>query len=144
MESLGIEGIRLLAQNGVFAILFLFACALSAYLFLRLQNTQASCLELYKEGEALREQLQEKRISETRETTQMLYNGSQANQKLADGLADVTKSLNAVTQVVTQLCQSKDSNNEYWRHWANNFDGKMADLSRRIEELRNALPGSRR
>lgn len=137
METLGTELVRTLALQGTGWLLFCLATIAGVLIFRKLLEVQATSVENIKEADKLRQDLQEKRIIEAKETVAVLHEGAQANQKLADSVGVRTETLNRVVELQMAIEKDIESNNANWQL-------RMAALDKAVDEVRRIMVDCKR
>lgn len=137
MEALGTELVRALALQGTGWLLFCLATIAGVLIFRKLLEVQATSVENIKEADKLRQDLQEKRIVEAKETVAVLHEGAQANQKLADSVGVRTETLNRVVELQMAIEKDIENNNANWQL-------RMAALDKAVDEIRRLMVDCKR
>jgi len=131
-ESLAAELIKSLASQGTGYILFCISAIAGALIFRKLLEVQATSIENMKEADRLRQELQEKRIIEAKETVGVLHEGAQANQKLAESVGIRTETLNRVVELQMAIEKDIEGNNENWQRRVDALDKNVGELRQLI------------
>jgi hypothetical protein len=137
VEALGTELVRALALQGTGWLLFCLATIAGVLIFRKLLEVQATSVENIKEADKLRQDLQEKRIVEAKETVAVLHEGAQANQKLADSVGVRTETLNRVVELQMAIEKDIENNNANWQL-------RMAALDKAFAEIRQLMVDCKR
>ena len=137
MENLAAELIRSLASQGTGYILFCLSTTAGVLIFRKLLEVQATSIENMKEADRLRQELQEKRIIEAKETVNVLHEGAAANQKLAESVGVRTETLNRVVELQMAIEKDIENNNENWQL-------RVVALDKAIAEIRQLIVDSLR
>jgi hypothetical protein len=137
VEALGTELIRTLALQGTGWLLFCLSTIAGVLIFIKLLGVQATSVENIKEADKLRQDLQEKRIIEAKETVAVLHEGAQANQKLADSVGVRTETLNRVVELQMAIEKDIENNNTNWQL-------RMAALDKAVDEIRRLMVDCKR
>lgn len=128
MESLAYELIKSLASQGTGYILFCLSTIAGVLIFRKLLEVQATSIENMKDADRLRQELQEKRIIEAKETVGVLHEGAQANQRLAESVGVRTETLNRVVELQMAIERDIENNNENWQLRVAAIDKGMSEL----------------
>ena len=144
MENLAAELIKSLASQGTGYILFCLSTVAGVLIFRKLLEVQATSIENMKEADRLRQELQEKRIIEAKETVNVLHEGAQANQKLAESVGVRTETLNRVVELQMAIEKDIENNNDNWQLRVAALDKGVELLSKAISELRQLILDSLR
>lgn len=137
MDALAAELFRALALQGTGWLLFCLAAIAGVLIFRKLLEVQATSVENMKEAEKLRQDLQEKRIIEAKETVVVLHEGAAANQKLAESVGVRTETLNRVVELQMAIEKDIESNNTNWKL-------RVDALDKGIEEIRRLMVDCKR
>lgn len=128
MESLTEEGVRLLAQQGTGYVLLCFVTA--GWIWYAREVTKER-----RENERIRDELQEKRITETSRTVTTLVEVAAAMKSAGTALEEGKESRVALTQLVLQLAKDIERNYESWKPEVAAIRADLAKLIQLLEEL---------
>lgn len=137
MDVLATELFRALALQGTGWLLFCLSVIAGVLIFRKLLEVQATAIENMKEAERLRQDLQEKRLVEAKETVNVLHEGAAANSKLAESVGVRTETLNRIVELQMAIEKDIESNNANWKL-------RVDALDRGIEEIRRIMVDDKR
>lgn len=137
MDVLATELFRALALQGTGWLLFCLSVIAGVLIFRKLLEVQATAIENMKEAERLRQDLQEKRLVEAKETVNVLHEGAAANSKLAESVGVRTETLNRIVELQMAIEKDIESNNANWKL-------RVDALDKGIEEIRRIMVDDKR
>jgi prophage DNA circulation protein len=145
MDSLIPEGIRQLASQGTGWVLFLFASAFAFWLLSQLLKSKQICADQAAQATEAREQLQERRVEEARQTAAALGAAATTLADLASSVKDRTSTLDMLVNLVKQTARDIEQNGLRWQDRVANIDRMLDDISKRqIEIAQNLIPSPHR
>jgi hypothetical protein len=137
VDVLATELFRALALQGTGWLLFCLSVIAGVLIFRKLLEVQATAIENMKEAERLRQDLQEKRLVEAKETVNVLHEGAAANSKLAESVGVRTETLNRIVELQMAIEKDIESNNANWKL-------RVDALDKGIEEIRRIMVDDKR
>jgi methylthioribose-1-phosphate isomerase len=131
MDGLIQEGIRQIAsQQGAGWVLFLFASAFAFWLLLQLLKSKTVCAQQYAQATEAREQLQEKRVEEARQTAAALSAAANTLADIGESMKDRTNTLDSLVTLVKQTARDIEQNGLRWQDRVSAIDKTLNDISR--------------
>lgn len=131
MDGVLTESVKELASQGTGYILAIVFGIIAVYIYNRLSKQLS-------EDRTIRDALQEKRIVEARETVSTLYQGVQANVKMAQALDDQSSSRQAFMQLLSQMERGIERNNESWKPEVARIHNTLADILNEVRPRRGS------
>lgn len=129
MEALGSELIRSLALQGTGWLVSCLLAVLVLILLRKLRDSYLACMDQYKQAEALRAELQEKRIIEAKAYVEQLHEGTQANLELARSIAARSETLNGLIDVNRRI-----------ENIVSAMEKAVIEVLRRLEDIQGRTP----
>jgi hypothetical protein len=136
MDGLISEGVRSIALQGTGWLIACFLAGGMVWMFRQLQTAQSGLVTLQKECAGLVNDLNEKRLVETKGNLGALHEVAKAQLVLADSINARTETLKTIAELVTRVERDMTMSFEHWQPRVKGLEeglGEAISLLRQVE-----------